>query len=83
MKTSCLIEVEFEGPDAEKGPQIMVDKSNNFGKIPLNSYGANCSAVSYKLASSVPKEPDGSAAIGGTIVGIIIGVVSSLIYSMV
>lgn len=81
MKTSCLIEVEFEGPEAEKGPQVMVDKSNEFGKIRLNSYGANCSAVSYKLV--VPKEPDGSAAIGGTIIGIIIGVVSSLIYSMV
>lgn len=48
----CLVEVEFTGPNAADGPQILVDKSNEMssqhGGIPMSGE-ANCFAKTFKL----------------------------------
>lgn len=66
MKTKCLVEVEFDGPDAENGPRTLVDQSNTMSSAGgIKMPGINCRALSYKLV----EQEKGSASLGFFILG--------------
>lgn len=67
MKRKCLVEVEFDGPDAEKGPQILVDQSNSMSSAGgIKMPGINCRALSYKL---VEQEKGSESSLGFFLLG--------------
>lgn len=66
MKTKCLVEVEFDGPDAEKGPRTLVDQSNAISSAGgIKMPGINCRALSYKLV----EQEKGSVSLGFFLLG--------------
>jgi hypothetical protein len=53
----ALIEVEFTGPDADKGAKVMVNKSNEMsGSIGIPMPTLNCRALNYRLVEEVPAQ---------------------------
>ena len=57
MTVKCLVEIEFTGPNAADGPQILVDKSNEMSKqhggIPITT---GCLGTTYRLVSEKPQK---------------------------
>lgn len=46
----CLIEVEFVGPDAEKGPEAIVRASREMaGNAGIKVPGIDCRCIGYRL----------------------------------
>lgn len=56
MSVKCLVEVEFTGPNAAQGPQVLVNKSNEMsqqnGGIPIME---GCLSTTYKLIGEYPQ----------------------------
>ena len=86
-KVSCLIRVDFEGPEAELGPDILVSKSNELSKstpkgLFYKAFGADCYSVNYELVGTPPDIGSGDASyagIGGIVIGTIVGAIAHMI----
>ncbi len=90
-KVSCLIRVDFEGPEAELGPNLLVSKSNELSKstpkgLSYKPFGADCYSVNYELVK--PNDDSGMssgggdasyAGIGGIVIGTIVGAIAHMI----
>ena len=57
----ALIEVEFTGPDASKGAEVLVSKSNEIaGSVGIPMPACNCRALNYRLVKEMPSEVEAS-----------------------